>query len=57
MYSVLGIDWNEAITNTPSGRAFQDVEPVSGTTFLDVGEIESLFVSTADQSRAEYCPR
>jgi hypothetical protein len=44
VYSALGIDWNKTITNTPSGRAFQYVEPVSGTTFLDVGEIEPLFV-------------
>lgn len=44
VYSALGIDWNKSITNTPSGRAFQYVEQVSGTTFLDVGEIESLFV-------------
>ena len=43
MYSALGIDWSKTITNTPSGRAFQYVEPVSGTTFLDVGEIEPLF--------------
>src|SRR5207249_4284836 len=34
MYSALGIDWNKTITNTPSGRAFQYVEPVSGTSFL-----------------------
>ena len=44
MYSALGIDWNKTITNTPSGRAFQYVEAVSGTTFLDVGEIDPLFV-------------
>lgn len=43
LYSTLGIDWSKKITNTPSGRAFEYLESVSGTTFLDVGEIESLF--------------
>ena len=43
MYSALGIDWSKKITNTPSGRAFEYLEPVSGTTFLDVGEVEPLF--------------
>ncbi len=44
MYSALGIDWSKQITNTPSGRAFEYLEPVSGTTFLNVGEIEPLFI-------------
>ena len=44
MYSALGIDWSKTITETPSGRAFQYLEPVSGTTFFDVGEIEPLFI-------------
>ena len=44
MYSALGIDWSKKITNTPSGRAFEYLEPVSGTTFLNVNEIEPLFV-------------
>lgn len=43
MYSALGIDWTKKITNTPSGRDFEYLEPVSGTTFLDVGEIGPLF--------------
>ena len=43
MYSALGIDWSKTITETPSGRAFQYLEPVSGTTFFDVAEIEPLF--------------
>ncbi len=43
IYSALGIDWTKKITNTPSGRAFEYLEPVSGTTFLDVGDIEPLW--------------
>ena len=43
MYSALGIDWTKKITNTPSGRAFEYLEPVSGTTFVDFGEITPLF--------------
>jgi len=43
IYSALGIDWRRKITNTPSGRAFEYLEPVSGTTFLDVGDIDTLF--------------
>ncbi len=43
MYSTLGIDWKKKITNTPSGRAFEYLESVSGTTFLDVDEIKPLF--------------
>ena len=44
IYSTLGIDWGKEITHTPSGRVFEYVESVSGTTFLDVGDIEPLFV-------------
>ncbi len=44
IYSALGIDWGKEITNTPSGRTFEYIESVSGTTFLDVGDIEPLFV-------------
>jgi uncharacterized protein (DUF1501 family) len=44
MYSTLGIDWTKKITTTPSGRAFEYLEQVSGTTFLDVEPIEPLFV-------------
>jgi hypothetical protein len=43
IYSALGIDWTKKITNTPSGRAFEYVEPQSGTDFLDVGEIAEIF--------------
>ena len=43
MYSALGIDWSKEITHTPSGRAFEYLESVSGTTFLDVDEIQPLF--------------
>ena len=43
MYSALGIDWGKEITHTPSGRAFEYLEPVSATTFLNVGEIKNLF--------------
>ena len=43
MYSALGIDWSKKITNTPSGRDFEYLEPVSGTTFLKVDEISPLF--------------
>jgi uncharacterized protein DUF1501 len=43
IYSALGIDWTKKITNTPSGRTFEYVEPQSGTDFLDVGEIRELF--------------
>jgi uncharacterized protein (DUF1501 family) len=43
IYSALGIDWTKKITNTPSGRTFEYVEPQSGTDFLEVGEIRELF--------------
>lgn len=43
IYSALGIDWTKKLTNTPSGRVFEYVEPQSGTDFLDVGEITELF--------------
>jgi hypothetical protein len=43
IYSVLGIDWTKKITDTPSGRAFEYLEPVSGTTFVQFAEIEPLF--------------
>ena len=44
VYSALGIDWSKKITNTPSGRDFEHLESVSGTTFLDAGEVEPLFL-------------
>ena len=43
VYSALGIDWTKEITNTPSGRAFEYIEFQSGTSFLDVSEIDALF--------------
>lgn len=44
IYSVLGIDWTKKVTGTPSGRAFEYVEPMSGTTFINSTEIKELFV-------------
>ena len=43
IYSTLGIDWSKKIEGTPSGRAFEYVEPMSGTTFIKRGEIKELF--------------
>ncbi len=43
IYSALGIDWSKKISGTPSGRAFEYVEPMSGTTFIDSTEIKELF--------------
>ena len=43
IYSVLGIDWSKKISGTPSGRVFEYVEPMSGTTFIDSTEIKELF--------------
>ena len=43
IYSALGIDWGKKISNTPSGRAFEYLKSASGTTFLDVSEVEPLF--------------
>jgi hypothetical protein len=44
IYSVLGIDWSKKLSNTPSGRDFEYVEPMSGTTFLGSTEIAELFI-------------
>lgn len=44
IYSALGIDWTKKMTNTPSGRFFQYVEPLSGTTVFDPSEVAQLFV-------------
>jgi uncharacterized protein (DUF1501 family) len=44
IYSQMGIDWNKKITNTPSGRDFEYLEPASGTQFVGFREISSLFV-------------
>jgi uncharacterized protein (DUF1501 family) len=43
IYSVLGIDWTKKITGTPSGRDFEYVENMSGTTFFKSSEIKELF--------------
>jgi uncharacterized protein (DUF1501 family) len=43
IYSQLGIDWAKKITNTPSGRAFEYLEHVSATDFVDLSEISTLF--------------
>jgi uncharacterized protein (DUF1501 family) len=42
-YSLLGIDWTKKIETTPSGRAFEYLEPVSSTEFIDITPIEALF--------------
>lgn len=44
IYSALGIDWTKKVTNTPSGRFFQYVEPLSGTSVFEPSEIRELFV-------------
>ncbi len=43
IYSALGIDWTKKVTNTPSGRFFQYVEPLSGTSVFEPAEIRELF--------------
>lgn len=43
IYSVLGIDWSKKLTNTPSGRAFEYIEQMSGTNFVPFGEVTRLF--------------
>jgi uncharacterized protein (DUF1501 family) len=43
IYSLLGIDWTKKITNTPSGRVFEYLEPMSSTNFIDISEISVLF--------------
>jgi len=43
IYSQMGIDWNKRITNTPSGRDFEYLEPASGTEFVGFREISPLF--------------
>ena len=44
VYSAMGIDWTKRITTTPSGRAFEYVEPQSGTSFLQPSEIAELWI-------------
>jgi uncharacterized protein (DUF1501 family) len=43
IYSALGIDWSKKLTNTPSGRDFYYIEPVSQNTVLDVDEIRTIW--------------
>jgi len=43
VYSALGIDWTKRLTNTPSGRDFQYIEPISQNTVMDVDEIRALW--------------
>ena len=43
IYSAMGLDYSKKITNTPSGRAFEYLEPFSATTFMQPSEIETLF--------------
>jgi hypothetical protein len=43
IYSQLGIDWTKRITSTPSGRAFEYIEPMSGTNIMRFDQIGRLF--------------
>jgi hypothetical protein len=43
IYSVLGIDWTKKLQGAPSGRDFEYVEPMSGTSFLGSTEVSELF--------------
>ena len=43
IYSALGIDWGKKIEATPSGRAFEYVEPMSGTSYIGSTEIKELW--------------
>ncbi|MBK7931708.1 MAG: DUF1501 domain-containing protein [Bryobacterales bacterium] len=43
IYSALGIDWTKRITNTPSGRDFQYVDPAAGTKIIQFREMAELF--------------
>ena len=43
IYSALGIDWTKKIEATPSGRAYEYVEPMSGTTYIGSTEIGELW--------------
>ncbi len=43
IYSVLGIDWTKRLTNTPSGRDFQYVDPAAGTRVVGFREVSELF--------------
>ncbi len=43
VYSVLGIDANSRIKNTPSGRDFVYVDPAAGTRVIDFSEVSEFF--------------
>ncbi len=43
IYSALGIDWTTRLSNTPSGRFFEYVEPQSGTNFFEPAEVAELY--------------
>jgi len=43
IYSALGIDWTKKLEGTPSGRAFEYVEPMSGTSYIGSTEIKELW--------------
>lgn len=43
VYSALGIDWTKTVTNTPSGRTFYYVEPLSATSVIVNKEVAELF--------------
>ena len=43
IYSVLGIDWTKKLSDTPSGRNFQYIEPMSGTNVINSTEVTELF--------------
>ncbi len=43
VYSALGIDWTKTVSNTPSGRTFYYVEPLSATSVIVNKEVGELF--------------
>lgn len=43
IYSALGIDWTKKIGGLPSGRDFEYVESMSGTSFIGSTEVKELF--------------
>jgi uncharacterized protein (DUF1501 family) len=44
MYSALGIDWSKSIRNTPSGRAYTYVDPVSASTgYIHNDELKAIY--------------
>jgi hypothetical protein len=44
MYSALGIDWSKSIRNTPSGRAYTYVDPISASTgYVHNDELSAIY--------------